>query len=340
VTATEPPPRLGSKVRALNASQLGVAPPATSTSTPSPPPPSTAPPRRLDIEPLLPDDPVLTTIQDLLQTYGGVIFEGPPGTSKSWYAQRIGAMLADFDPARYRPVQFHPSYQYEDFMEGFVPSDDASGFKLVDKHFVEMCKEASGRPSNEFCVLVIDELSRGDPGRVFGEALTYVEKSKRGIDFRLASGHSCVVPENLVILATMNPLDRGVDEVDAALERRFAKYRMEPSDDLLSELLAEAGMDDELRERVLDFFRFVNGKSQVNPHASLGHTYFAGIADADGLHRLWEHQLRFHFDKAYRLDPDGLADLYARWDRVLAVASPAAPAASVNGDGQTNPETA
>jgi 5-methylcytosine-specific restriction protein B len=279
------------------------------------------------------DDPILTTVRDLLTTFGGVIFTGPPGTSKSWYAARVGWSLVEGDEQRIRFVQFHPSYQYEDFVEGYVPEDGT--FYMSDKHLLEMCTIAV--KTKKTVVLVIDELSRGDPGRVFGEALTYLELSKRNLPFRLASGKECRIPKELVILATMNPLDRGVDEVDAALERRFAKIRMEPEPATLTQMVSDAGMPDELRQRLLGFFIAVNAKVTTNPFTALGHTYFAAVSDDQGLRRVWEHQLRFHFEKAYRLDPDGLADVFARWDHVLGVQPPepspeAAPDTTAGGE--------
>lgn len=203
-------------------------------------------------------------------------------------------------------------------MQGYVATHH-EGMKLADKHFVSLCREAADHPENRY-FLVIDELSRADPGRVFGEALTYIERSKRDRMFSLASGDSLSVPSNLEILATMNPLDRGVDEVDAALNRRFAKYAMDPSEDYLNGFLVEAGMPDLLRERVLAFFRRVNrtASSAANPHAALGHTYFRGIHDIPGLIRLWSHQLRFHFEQAYRLDSVGFEAVRSDWNRVTA----------------------
>ncbi len=311
MTIPSPPePRVSlEKVRHLTAEELGlVLKPAISQSKPA------------EALPIDDDDPILATVLDLLDSYGGIIFQGPPGTSKSWYAARVGMKLVDGDSSRIRFVQFHPSYQYEDFVEGFVPSVNG-GFQLTPKHFLALCREAMKHPDQVY-VLVIDELSRGDPGRVFGEALTYVERSKRNLAFSLASGTECRVPHNFTILATMNPLDRGVDEVDAALERRFAKIALEPDGAVLTRFLGDSGMADALRGRVLTFFTRVNERSKSNPFAALGHTYFVGIADEDGLHRLWEHQLRFHFDKAYRLDADGLAEIYRLWNQVLAVQAP------------------
>jgi 5-methylcytosine-specific restriction enzyme B len=272
-----------------------------------------------DDPPLADDDHHYQEVLDLLEHFGGVIFTGPPGTSKSWYAAKIGSRLVAGDEERINFVQFHPSYQYEDFMQGFVPNPDSDGFTMADKHFVAMCREAANDNDRHY-VLVIDELSRADSGRVFGEALTYVEKSKRELPFNLASGEELIVPPNLIILATMNPLDRGVDEVDAAFERRFAKIAMEPDRSILIDRLEENGVPDYLRARVLLFFDKVNGYARTNPQSALGHTFFWDVSDEASLRSLWDHQLRFLVEKAYRLDPETKAELEGAYDQILAPA--------------------
>lgn len=273
---------------------------------------------RPDDPPLSSDDPRLAEVRQLLQTYGGVIFSGPPGTGKSWAASKIGSALAG-DPDRVAFVQFHPSYQYEDFIQGFVPNEDGDGFTMRAKVFLQMCIDAAEDPDHTY-VVVIDELSRADPGRVFGEALTYVEHSKRGLEFILASSHAAVIPPNLVVLATMNPLDRGVDEVDAAFERRFAKIAMDPDPAVLSEFLDRADVDEALRRRLRSFFGKVNAQAKRNPLSAVGHTFFIDVEDEQSLQRVWDYQLRFLFEKAYRLDHDGLAEVEADWKRIFAPA--------------------
>jgi 5-methylcytosine-specific restriction protein B len=255
-------------------------------------------------------------VRELLQTFGGVIFSGPPGTGKSYTANKIGSALAG-DPSRVAFVQFHPSYQYEDFVQGFVPNEEGDGFTMRPKVFLQMCIDAAADPDHIY-VIVIDELSRADPGRVFGEALTYVEHSKRGLDVLLASGQTAVVPTNLVVLATMNPLDRGVDEVDAAFERRFAKIAMEPDPAVLGEFLERSGVDETLQRRVRAFFGKVNAQAKRTPLSAVGHTFFIDVEDEASLQRVWDYQLRFLFEKAYRLDPDGLAAVEADWKRIFA----------------------
>lgn len=300
--------RTAEPVRELSASDLGVGPgPAIESHASS----------RPDDPADLPDDhPLYLEVTNLLPYYSGIIFTGPPGTSKTYFAHKIATKLADGDETRRRFVQFHPSYQYEDFIQGFVPRHSGDGFDLKDKHFVEMSREADRR-RDEIFVLVIDELSRGDPGRIFGEALTYVEKSKRDLEFTLASGDELRVPPNLVILGTMNPLDRGVDEVDAAFERRFAKIGMDPDRDILREMLTANGVPDLLRSRILGFFSKANALAQTTPQGAIGHTFFTDVTDTATLRSVWDHQLRFLIEKAYRLDPETRGDLEAGFERIF-----------------------
>lgn len=300
--------RTPSRVRRLAAGDLGLGPDAAikshTTSRPD------------DAARLPDDDPLLREVRDLIPYFGGIIFTGPPGTSKTYAAHQIATKLTEGDKSRVRFVQFHPSYQYEDFAQGFVPKESGDGFVLRPKHFLELCVEADRRRREQF-VLVIDELSRGDPGRVFGEALTYVERSKRDLPFTLASGTQTQVPPNLLILATMNPLDRGVDEVDAAFERRFAKIRMDPDRDLLNDRLTENGVPEYLRKRIIGFFDRANGLARTTPQGAIGHTYFFDVTDTASLQSLWDHQLSFLIEKAYRLDPETRAELEAGFEQLF-----------------------
>lgn len=262
------------------------------------------------------DNPVLKSVMQLREDgYAGVILFGPPGTSKTYHAHEIAAKLVQNDGRRARFLQFHPSFQYEDFMEGYVPTKDG-GFEPKPKAFVELCTYAASLDADELCILVIDEFSRCDVARVFGEALTYLEMSRRGQSFQLPSGAWLSVPENLFILATMNPWDKGVDEIDAALERRFARISLPPDPVALTKMLRENGLSESLVERVEVFFNHI--RQHRNPLAHIGHAFFKTVKDADSLNRLWQHQLVFHFERVFRLDAPALAEIQNRWRAVVA----------------------
>jgi 5-methylcytosine-specific restriction protein B len=261
------------------------------------------------------DDPYLQQVRDLFDDgFAGVVLRGPPGTSKSWYARQIAAALVGGDTSRVRFVQFHPSYQYEDFVEGFVPKATGT-FALRPKHFLWICREARRVGDDSLCILVIDELSRSDPARVFGEVLTYIETTKREVPFRLASGREFSVPSNLRFLATMNDQDRGIDEVDAALERRFASIFMPPDAALLEQLLVRNGVGEELRGRIRRFFEELQGHRE--PAVRIGHAFFSSVRGSDTLQRLWDHQLRFVLERAFPLGKEGFSGIERRWKRIV-----------------------
>lgn len=244
--------------------------------------------------------------------FAGVILSGPPGTGKSWYAQQIGVALSGSWDA-VRSVQFHPSYQYEDFVFGYAPKDDG-GFELRPKEFARICKDAATNPGT-LHVLVIDEISRSDVVRVFGEALTYIETDKREQPFQLASGEELSVPKNLIIIGTMNPWDKGVDELDMALERRFAQIDLEPNVDTLRRLLTERKVPTDFVERIVTFFE----KLQQQPLETvrLGHAYFLRCVDEETAKTAWRLRLRPSLRRACRLEPTLFKKIEGLWDDVF-----------------------
>lgn len=260
------------------------------------------------------DDPILALVRELLDDdeYGGVVFVGPPGTSKSWYAVQVALALADGDKTRIRKVQFHRSFQYEHFVEGFLPDDEGTGFELREQLMLRLMEDADTDRGATFVVL-IDELSRSDPGRVFGELLTYMEPSRRDEAFLLASGREAVMPPNIVFIATMNSRDKSVLEIDDAFDRRLGKIEFPPDPAALERFLAANSVPEALARRVLAFFIWIQGKYP------LGHTFFRRVKDEVGLRRLWETQLRFVLEKQFRYERATFDEIRAKFIEITGV---------------------
>lgn len=294
-------------VRELTADDLGIGVQAAAAAGHA----STSP----DATVLTDSNPTVQLVRRLSREYGGVILTGPPGTGKTFVAAEAARIMTASESDRWY-VQFHASYQYEDFMYGYVPDEEHMGFRGRPGPFLQACQHAISNPGR-LVVLVIDELSRADVGRVFGEALTYVERDKRERAFTIAAGKTYQVPTNLAIIATMNPLDRGVDEVDAAFERRFAKISMDPDAQALISILTTNGVDPNLQIRLNAWFGRINTLAKRNPMASLGHAYFTRVTDEDTLRDLWEHQLKFHVARAFRLDEPTGASVVEGFQRIF-----------------------
>jgi 5-methylcytosine-specific restriction protein B len=235
------------------------------------------------------DDPVLTKVQQIISLgTSGIIFRGPPGTGKTWYAQRIAATLVADPMQDIFRVQFHPSYGYEDFVEGFKPDDDRkSGFNVVQKKFLQACERARVAPG--FVVFIIDEINRGDPARIFGELLTFIEREYRGQEFFLPfSGNKVAVPERLLLFGTMNPFDRSVAQVDAAFVRRFDIIDLEPSPDVVEQMLQKGGgFNDDQVALIVEWFEAVKNLLGFG----LGHAFFKDATDIDRLKLVWRYRI-------------------------------------------------
>ena len=155
-------------------------------------------------------------------------------------------------------------------------------------------------------VVVVDEINRGDVSRIFGELVTYLEPDYRDAPFTLAySGKRISIPKNVVVIGTMNPYDRSITEMDDALERRFQRVLLSPSTDILVTLLKKAGADGGTIGKIVTFFQTAN---ELAPHG-FGHAYFVGVRGENDLVRLWNHTLKFVFEKMFRFDTDKAAEI-------------------------------
>ena len=193
--------------------------------------PDPPPPNGIDIEKLadelLIDADHLRRIQRLLEDKRQVILQGPPGTGKTYVAQKLAACLARTQE-RVRLVQFHPSYAYEDFVQGFRPTlvNEQPGFELRDGPLLDMAKRALEEPDARH-FLVIDEINRGNLAKVFGELYFLLEYRDREMQLQY-SDTLFALPKNLYVIGTMNTADRSIALVDLALRRRFHFVEFHP----------------------------------------------------------------------------------------------------------------
>ena len=174
------------------------------------------------------DEDTYNTLTELLEAKYNVILQGAPGVGKTFAAKRLAySIMGQKDTSRVAMVQFHQSYSYEDFIQGYRPSKD--GFELVNGAFYKFCKEAEEDNERPY-FFIIDEINRGNLSKILGELMMLIEKDKRGEKIKLLySNEWFTVPQNVRIIGMMNTADRSLAHMDYALRRRFAFFDFAPA---------------------------------------------------------------------------------------------------------------
>jgi hypothetical protein len=262
----------------------------------------------------------LEEVEALLSDKPQLVLYGPPGTGKTWVAERL-ARYFTADRGEVRLVQFHPSYSYEDFIEGIRPALDGQTGQLTYKVekglFRDFCEQAAGRPDETF-VLIIDEINRGNMSKILGELITLLESDKRlaqkselKLPLSYTPQHRFAVPPNLHVLGTMNTADRSIALMDVALRRRFTFEELMPDTGVIRSVLRERVPDKAFIDLVADVFDALNDRIRFlyDRDHQLGHSYFLDVTDVGSLRQVF----------VVRVVPMLQEYFYGAWDKICIV---------------------
>ena len=257
-----------------------------------------------------------------------LIMTGAPGTGKTYMARQmaanlIGCKLEDLNGhTQFKFVQFHPSYDYTDFVEGLRPMEDKTSgqivFKRHDGLFKSFCKEAAkdeGKNDKKY-VFVIDEINRGEISKIFGELFFSIDPGYRKEEDRIPVRtqyqnmidaddsltmdnypfkKGFFVPSNVYVIGTMNDIDRSVESMDFAFRRRFSFYEIKATDTQYS-ILKDCSLMTEAIIRMNNLNKGIEKIDGLSPAYHIGAAYFKIIKlyenEKDCWDSLWNNHIQ------------------------------------------------
>lgn len=274
------------------------------------------------------ESPVQQAIIKLLEANKNLILTGAPGTGKTYLATAIAKhWMANEENGCLGFVQFHPSYDYSDFIEGLRPVQQAQsqiGFELKEGIFKLFCRRAAQEVKDakekqrdaQRYVFIIDEINRGEISKIFGELLFSIDPDYRGAAHRAQTQYSNLikpasddvfaygfyVPENVYIIGTMNDIDRSVESFDFAFRRRFVWYEVKAQDrmDMLdaNDAIKNAGLCGEAKQRLMQINEAIAEIPSLGVAYQIGPAYFLKLehyindSDESPFDCLWRYHLK------------------------------------------------
>lgn len=263
-----------------------------------------------------------------------VIMYGPPGTGKTYSVVNSLDFVCQGDSSRYELLQFHPSFTYEDFIEGIKPKgvskDGNIRFELVNGVFKNFCIKAKNNPGKPF-YFVVDEINRANLSSVFGETLSLLEKDYRhdGINKRnlIRTQYSTLiedlikedkkyeslaytidnnevkfgVPENVFFIGMMNDVDKSIDAFDLALRRRFKWIRKDCDYDVIEEETRFKRKEDfsninQYLKACEKLNNYISAELGLGKSYEFGHSFFMKMSDIAKRKEITQHNLETLFN--------------------------------------------
>lgn len=213
-----------------------------------------------------------------------VVLFGPPGTGKTKIINHLKKELSDEKLlGNFEIVQFHKKFSYEDFIEGYSPTEKG-GFEKKAGIFKMFCERRTDKKVDLF---VIDEMNRAELSSTLGEVLyTLEDRGERSVKTS-HFGDTFRIPRNLSLVGTMNTADRNINVVDYALRRRFRFVAVNPDSDELNQWLNKVGFGftEFSIAQYIKYFEILNYKIQAHQllgaQMRLGQSFFVPPRKSD-----------------------------------------------------------
>lgn len=288
---------------------------------------------------------IKTITRNRISFPSNILLYGVPGCGKSHYVEKHYESQITNDQSKVRVI-FHPDYTNSDFVGQIMPilkekakdngeKEERLEYDFVPGPFTRILKTAETNPTQK-CLLIIEELNRGNAPAIFGEVFQLLDRDddgtskyaiyNRDIAKKVYNDdmHPIRIPSNLSIIATMNTSDQNVFTMDTAFQRRWQMKH-------IPNKFAGKDLNDKTKNHVaklvpgssISWGVFATTVNSKMGKASLGFAgtedkslgvYFATDKDLDSKDIFAEKVLKYLWDDAFKM---GRSELFKEPEKSL-----------------------